>query len=323
MPASSFWRGEKPTWGNMKRKLSFFLACVVLAAQVGAKEWSKTVIGDDEIGVSLGRLEVELTKAPPDAQMKLLNDPERLRKVLGQMYLARILANEAVDRGLDKDPLLRLRVESYREGLLAKARLRQIRDEPVPDMTKAAQEYYRAHLDEFMSPERVDFSHILVQWKGKGRTREEAMELAGKLLAKVRQGEEISALADKYSDDPSVKKNHGHLGPHTRATLKPAFAKGIFALRKGESGLVESRFGVHVVKVLDKEPARQLSFEEVKEKIVARMEADIRKERVNAYLDRLKKRPLKLNKPVLDEYIREKKAELGWKGEKEDIQNKN
>ena len=307
MPAFVFVDMNK--WKRMKVSIMFL--ALLVAVNSMAADWNETIVGDEKIKVPLGHFEVEISNAPPDAQRNLLQNPDKLKDMLGQMYLSRVLAAEAVDRGLDRDPLLQAAVESYRLDLLSKARLKQIRQEPVPDMSAAAREYYRAHPEEFMSQERADVSHILIQWKGKNRSREEARQLATELLEKVRAGEDITKLADAHSDDPSVKNNHGRLGWMVRDKLDKAFANQVFSLDKGETGLVETRFGYHVVKLWNKEPKHLLAFEQVKDRIVARLEADYRRDRVRSYIDELKQRPITIDQKVLDAYLKEKLPQLG------------
>ncbi len=294
-------------------KASTLIFIVLMTTASMAADWKETIVGDEKIKVPLGHFEVEVSNASPEAQRNLLQNKEKLEKLLGQLYLSRVLAAEAVERGLDEDPLFQAALESHRLNLLSKLRLRQIREEPVPDMRAAALEYYKSHPDKFMGPERADISHILIQWKGKNRTPEEAKKLALELLRKVQAGGDIAKLADAYSDDPSVKNNHGRLGWMVRDRLAKGFASQVFSMEKGNVGLVETRFGFHVVKVWDKEPRHLLPFDQVKDRIVTRLEADYRRDRVKSYISKLKKKPLTINQKVLDAYLKEKLPQLGVK----------
>lgn len=87
------------------------------------------------------------------------------------------------------------------------------------------------------------------------RSKEEAKKLAAEVLAKAKKGQDISALAKQYSDEPGVKDNNGKpgsggsLGKFTRNRMVKPFADAAFALPPGGlSDVVETDFGFHVIK---------------------------------------------------------------------------
>ncbi len=272
-------------------------------------DWSSPLVGEGKQLIPLAHLEVELRKAPPEAQLSLLKDRDRLTQLVTKLYLARLLAEEAKKNGLDQDQLLQAALEHYRDELLARARLQQIRQGPVPDMTVAARDYYRAHPEEFKTTPEAEISHILIEARGR-RTIEEARRLAESVLNKARAGNDFDQLAAQYSEAPKAKENHGRLGWITPERLKPGFSRQVFKLGKGEVGLVERPYGFHVVKVWNIKPPRLQPFDAVKNQIVSRLEGDYRRDRVNHYLDELKRRTLKLNTSVLDAYIEGKREIL-------------
>ncbi|BCX80658.1 peptidyl-prolyl cis-trans isomerase C [Methylomarinovum caldicuralii] len=296
----------------MQKRLKRGLAASVLLALASwgrAEDWSAPLAGGEGLQVPLGYLEVQLRRLPPEAQRKALEDPKRLQELISKLYLARLLAKEAEAEGLDRDPLVQAELESHRDQVLAHELLKKVRETPAPDMTEAAREYYRAHPEEFRTPPQAEVSHILIEARGK-RSLEEARRLAEEVLAQARQGADFDQLVLKYSDAPKAKENRGRLGWITPNRLKPGFSRQVFALGKGEVGLVERPYGYHVVKVWDRKPARLLPFEAVKARIVARLEGDYRRDRVNRFLEARKNRTLKINQPLLDAYVERKRREL-------------
>jgi parvulin-like peptidyl-prolyl isomerase len=77
-----------------------------------------------------------------------------------------------------------------------------------------------------------------------------ALAKAEDLLKRVRAGEDFAALAKEFSDDPGSKVQGGDLGWFGRGQMVKPFEDAAFSLKQGEvSGVVESPFGYHIIKV--------------------------------------------------------------------------
>lgn len=102
-------------------------------------------------------------------------------------------------------------------------------------------------------PGSIRASHILISYKGAEhssatRTKEEARQLAEDLLRRIRAGESFEDLARTYSDCPTAEKG-GDLGFFKRGRMVKPFEDAAFALKPGEvSGIVETKFGYHIIK---------------------------------------------------------------------------
>ena len=102
--------------------------------------------------------------------------------------------------------------------------------------------------------DRISASHVLVAFKGSRRanaavtrTKEEAQKRAAEVRAKALKGEDFTALAREYSEDPSAGKG-GDLGSFGRTSMVKPFADAAFALKVGDvSEVVETEFGFHVI----------------------------------------------------------------------------
>ncbi|WP_168927402.1 peptidylprolyl isomerase [Nitrincola alkalilacustris] len=147
-----------------------------------------------------------------------------------------------------------------------------------------AREVYLADGDNFVAPERVSASHILLRTDE--RSDAEARELAEKIRLRAVAGEDFVELALSFSEDSSVEENRGHLGRFTRGRMVPAFEEAVFAMStEGEiSGVVESDFGYHIIKLHERLPPQKLAFEEVKDQIVEELRQQlsnqVRQERI-------------------------------------------
>ena len=141
-----------------------------------------------------------------------------------------------------------------------------------------AEKFYREHQKDFEIPEEIAASHILISVKapaGKEKDKaavekadKEALAKAQAILAKLKQGADFGALAEKESACPSGKSAKGSLGKFKRGMMVPEFDNAAFALKKGEiSGIVKTQFGYHIIKVTGKTPASHQPFAKVKANI--------------------------------------------------------
>ena len=153
-----------------------------------------------------------------------------------------------------------------RYGLLDLAQLRQ--NTPVTDDELKA--VYQENIQQYQVPNRVHAEHILLMTVGK--TDAEVAEVKKKaedVLAQAKKkGANFEELAKKYSEDPGSKTKGGDLGWVLQGQMVAEFEKATFGLNKGEtSDLIKTKYGFHIIKVLDKETAHTLPFDEVKEKL--------------------------------------------------------
>ena len=147
-----------------------------------------------------------------------------------------------------------------------------IEDEIVPKVTVSESEiraFYDNNPETFKQPERVKASHILIKVdpKADSAQKAEAKKKIDSVQAKLQKGEDFGALAKEYSEGPSAPKG-GDLGYFSRGQMVKPFEDAAFAMKPGEvSGMVETRFGYHLIKVTDKTPEGTVPYADVKEKL--------------------------------------------------------
>lgn len=146
------------------------------------------------------------------------------------------------------------------------------RELPIPDPSEeACRRYHDAHPAAHAQGERAQLRHVLfavtpgVDVKLL-RLRAEAMLID--LRCADDGGAKFAEAAAQWSNCPSGQQG-GDLGWLTRADCAPEFAREVFG--SAEIGvlarLVHSRFGLHVVEVVARDPGQQPSFEEVRQAI--------------------------------------------------------
>ncbi len=147
----------------------------------------------------------------------------------------------------------------------------------APDAVKT---YYDGHLPEFQLPEQVRAEYVLLSvdalaaletvseaelrsWydsnvRTKFEERVAAKKKAEDLLTQLRAAPaRFADLAKQHSQDPGSKDNGGDLGFFARGAMVKPFEEAAFKLKSGQmSGIVETDFGFHILKVTEIKPAK-------------------------------------------------------------------
>jgi peptidyl-prolyl cis-trans isomerase C len=154
-----------------------------------------------------------------------------------------------------------------------------------------SREFYKANPDYFNRPEQIRASHILVKLdagadKALRAKAEKKIEMVRKKLDK---GEDFGALAREYSEGPSAPKG-GDLGFFGRGQMVKPFEAVAFALAPNTvSDIVETRFGLHLIRVAEKRPAGTVEFKDARERIIQNLGNRKRQQAMDSYLEKLRK----------------------------------
>ena len=254
--------------------------------------------GDDAILAKVGDKKITVAEFdrfvssfPPDKQKFLTESAKNKETLLRRMVQVTALSDIAKARGLDKDERTRQMIEYYSNEILGQVLLREeiakinITDEDVKT-------YYKANENAFKTQEMVKARHILIK-VDKSATEEEkkkAREKAEGILKKIKAGEDFAKLATESSDDPGSKVKGGDLGFFGRGKMVKPFEEAAFSLKPGEvSGLVETQFGFHIIKVEEKKEAGVEPFETVKEKVRMKLLDEMTKVRTKDFIDNVLK----------------------------------
>ncbi|GEM_PF-386132 len=99
------------------------------------------------------------------------------------------------------------------------------------------------------------------------RSEAETLALATKLRNRILAGEKFEDIAAQYSNDTSNAQNGGDLGWFGRGAMVPAFEEAAFTLPIGQiSEPITTSFGVHLIEVLEKDPAHTLDEQTLAQK---------------------------------------------------------
>jgi peptidyl-prolyl cis-trans isomerase D len=143
------------------------------------------------------------------------------------------------------------------------------------------QQYYNDNIKRFQTAEQVRASHILIAVpKGASdAVRQAAQQKAEAILAEVKaHPDQFAQIAERESQDPGSAPKGGDLGYFGRGMIAggAAFDNAVFALKKDEiSGVIQSDFGYHIVKLTDLKPAVTKPFADVKPQILTEVKAQM------------------------------------------------
>ncbi|MDQ7786668.1 MAG: peptidylprolyl isomerase [Thermodesulfovibrionales bacterium] len=140
-------------------------------------------------------------------------------------------------------------------------------------------DYYEQHKNDLATISKMRASHILVK----------SEDEAGKILARIKKGEDFAKIAEKSSLDTGTAKNGGDLGFFSQGQMVPEFESAAAKLKAGEiSEPVKTRFGYHIIKVTDKQMGKPIEFEKIQSNIYQRLAAEKQKEFFDSYISNLK-----------------------------------
>ena len=149
---------------------------------------------------------------------------------------------------------------------------------------------YTQHEADYSSPEQVRAAQIVVK----------SMDEARRVQAQLKSGKKFADLARKYSLSADAKVG-GDLGFFPRGQMPPAFDAVVFALAPGQvSDVVETEYGYHLFRVLEKKPGRKLEFADARAQVEAKLLAQRRAEAQARYERDLRaKAQVWVNEPTL------------------------
>lgn len=202
-------------------------------------------------------------------------------------------SKERFDRYLKQN---KLTIEDLRSSLRARVHVEEylkakgISEPKLPE--ERIREAYEKDMESYSEEERIMVSHILLAVEedagaeADGQARKKAQEIHKKLL----EGGDFGEMAQEHSDCNSASGG-GKLGYIKRGFMPEEFDRMAFAVEKDTvSEVVRTKFGYHIIKVLDKKPARIVPYEEVRGFIERYLQEEESKKKLAAHIAELRKR---------------------------------
>ncbi|MBK9070711.1 MAG: peptidylprolyl isomerase [Myxococcales bacterium] len=259
----------------------FALACAVVGSSckddapgpvTATKAINTAPAGDDEVlatvgseVITVGELNEQLAAQSPYIRTRYTS-AEQKREFLEAMVRFEILAQEAVRRGLDKDPQVVLATKKALAELLVRSKFDDVvLPETITDDEIAT--YYQAHLEAFITVPEVRASALVLATKAQG-------DAATTLAREPAQAtnEAFAKLVDEMSLHAESKQRRGDLRYFTQANtdLPAAVVAAAFALPAVGSISDPIKTGdaeYWILRLTDRRPARQKELTEVKQEV--------------------------------------------------------
>jgi peptidyl-prolyl cis-trans isomerase C len=183
-----------------------------------------------------------------------------------------------------------------RKNLEESTKMQQVIDQATKDVPPATddeiQKFYDNNPKSFLVQEQVRAAHILLMVDKKA-TPEQKEEIRKKIEG-IRADIEANTItfedaAVKFSEDKSNASKGGELGNFPRGRMVKPFEDAAFAAEPGTlTPVIESEFGFHIIKVIEKKPAGTVSLEEAKPRIRQYLDQSSKRKATQQYVNDLK-----------------------------------
>lgn len=245
----------------LKLAKTSLLAVAVMATSVVASDILVTVNGKN---ITKQDAEQFVAAAQPNAHFAQLA-PEQ-KKMIKDRLVEKVLFTElAKKEGIENEPEFKAAMAKIKEELLVNMWMKKQLDSTLVSDSEA-KEFYEKNKAKFLQPATMHARHILV------KTEKEALDIIKELESKKGNDLKIKfiELAKTKSTGPSGPKG-GDLGTFTKGQMVPEFSKAAGELKKGEitKKPVKTQFGYHVIYLEEKTDAKPLTYDQVKDKIIA------------------------------------------------------
>ncbi|WP_404319718.1 peptidyl-prolyl cis-trans isomerase [Malaciobacter canalis] len=262
----------------MRKIVTSVIATLALStATLSAADYYATVNGE-----KITKNDLEVVLRNPNIDFDVL-PKDKKDKVLEQAIEKKLLTNEAIKSGIEKDKSFKDALEKIKKDLALEIWMQnQFKDIKVTQNEQ--KDFFNKNKDKFKKPATLEARHILL------KTEKDAKTAIEKLNKAKNKKETFIKLAGEMSKGPTASKG-GYLGKFQENKMVPEFSAGAKALKAGEYSKtpVKTQFGYHVIYLESKTPASTMSYDEVEDKIKEFLLQDKFRKSISDTASRLKK----------------------------------
>ena len=267
-----------------KKFLLVFLLLLTVSILSGCEQKGKST---GPALVKVGKSEItqdnflkEISRIPEWAREQFTGK-EGKEKLLDEIIKRELVYQDAKKMKLDKDPEYIEKVKEFEKmTLIALILKKEVEDKAKVDDAEV-KEFFDKNADKFTIGTKIRASHILV----------ETEDQAKKIRERIRKGENFEKLAETFSKDKGSASKGGDIGYFGSGQMVPEFERAVMGLKTNEvSEPVKTRFGYHIIKLIDVAKGETASFEQSKEPIRKQLLAEKQKGLIDSYIGNLMKK---------------------------------
>lgn len=274
---------------------SVLLAASICLNGAALAENGKIEISDGLLKIDVLTMEQELLAAPQKVRDFSLSSKANLTTLITPLFVDIRVEAAAQKEGFTRRPDIKAAIDRSTRSTVARLYLGEKIEQAtakIGNVEPLAYERYLADKEQYIQPESIRVAHILIKYDPESGTESEddVKARAMKLLEQIKAGADFGKLAQEISDDKGSAKNGGELpGWQGKGTLVPPFEKAAYALKPGEmSGLVRSRFGFHIIKLLEHKDAHPKPYESVKGELINVVKSQLVNQERDAVLNKFR-----------------------------------
>jgi len=290
-------------------KKFLLITTLIAGAAVLAMPYAATAAEASKVYATVGT--ETITQADIDAKTSMLPPQFRARyetadgkkKLVEQLTKMSLLSQEARRLQLDKKEEVAKRIKEIADNLIIQELIKQEVIDKIKVNEADLEKYYQEHKQEFIEPEKVKVN--IIQFKLKDNATPEEKKAQKKkaelALKRLKKGDDFEKVAKEVSEDERTKNSGGNTGFFSKGKRMNTYGEKVeekaFALKTGQiSDIIEEKNGEYIIKVGEKKPQKEETFQEAKPKIERRMQQEDQRKAYDTYLDSLKSRyPVKIN----------------------------
>ena len=277
----------------------------VQAAPAPAKDKVLATVGKDKITEE--SVFAPLAMMPPQFRSRY-ETPDGKKKLFERAVQMSLLSQEARKLNIDKKEDVARRIKEMADQFIVQELTKQEVMDKITVTDDEMLQYYNQNKASFAKDEKVRVNLIMFDVKDNAtqQMKDEKKNLADQALARIKKGEDFEAVAKEVSQDMRTKNRGGNAGLFARGKridlYGEAFEKQAFSLPLTTvSDVFQGKNGYYIIKVMEKKPQEQETFEEVKQRIERTLKTEKQKTAMESYLEGLKK---KYSVKILDESMK-------------------
>ena len=231
---------------------------------------SDVLISREETSLTIEDVDSYLLTIPENQRQQFLASKKRVLELIGNLLDSMTLYDTAVEKGITEREDIRAEIEKATLQIVNNALIADyVNNNMLDDYSALAYEHYLKNKSQYVQPETVTVKHVLVA--NRTRSNAEALKQAKRIRSMIFKNEiSFDEAVAQYSDDPSKQRNAGLLKNIARGDTHPAFERVAFTLNSDNalSDIVETPFGVHIIKFVKRNDSKQQAYEDVKDEII-------------------------------------------------------